>query len=107
MACSARRPCLNPHLIASRPRARRCWREQGAGKWHLARSGAALVDQGHSTFGLPVSMMVDLAQLRPVRNLQIISTRFYPTLPQRRVILHGTMLTRRNPRDTSFMWFAR
>ncbi len=65
MACSARCPCLNPTLIASVP-VRDRWREQGgpgSGIWYdLAPH---LLDQAIQLFGLPVSMTVDLAQLRP------------------------------------------
>ncbi len=50
-----------------------------------------LLDQAIQLFGLPVSMTVDLAQLRPGAQ----STDYFHAIlsyPQRRVILHGTML---------------
>ncbi|STJ11243.1 oxidoreductase [Escherichia coli] len=50
-----------------------------------------LLDQAITLFGLPVSMTVDLAQLRPGAQ----STDYFHAIlsyPQRRVILHGTML---------------
>ncbi len=79
------------HFDRFRPGARPLARARRAGKWYLVRSGAALVGSGHSTFGLPVSMTVDLAQLRPGAQ----STDYFHAIlsyPQRRVILHGTML---------------
>ncbi|MDI8929406.1 Gfo/Idh/MocA family oxidoreductase, partial [Salmonella enterica subsp. enterica serovar Muenchen] len=52
---------------------------------------ATMLDQAIQLFGLPVSMTVDLAQLRPGAQ----STDYFHAIlsyPQRRVILHGTML---------------
>ncbi|MDU5730992.1 MAG: oxidoreductase [Citrobacter freundii] len=67
-------------------------REQGgpgSGIWYdLAPH---LLDQAINLFGLPVSLTVDLAQLRPGAQ----ATDYFHailTYPQRRVILHGTML---------------
>ncbi len=68
------------------------WREQagpGSGIWYdLAPH---LLDQAVHLFGLPVSMTVDLAQLRPGAQ----TTDYFHAIlsyPQRRIVLHGTML---------------
>ncbi|EAB1657154.1 oxidoreductase [Salmonella enterica subsp. diarizonae] len=80
------------HFDRFRPQVRDRWREQGgpgSGIWYdLAPH---LLDQTIQLFGLPVSMTVDLAQLRPGAQ----STDYFHAIlsyPQRRVILHGTML---------------
>ena len=80
------------HFDRFRPQVRDRWREQGgpgSGIWYdLAPH---LLDQAITLFGLPVSMTVDLAQLRPGAQ----STDYFHAIlsyPQRRVILHGTML---------------
>jgi predicted dehydrogenase len=60
----------------------------GSGIWYdLAPH---LLDQAVNLFGLPVSMQVDLAQLRPGAQ----SDYFHAVLawPQRRVVLHGTLV---------------
>lgn len=80
------------HFDRFRPQVRDRWREQGgpgSGIWYdLAPH---LLDQAVNLFGLPVSLTVDLAQLRPGAQ----STDYFHavlTYPQRRVVLHGTML---------------
>lgn len=61
----------------------------GSGIWYdLAPH---LLDQAVHLFGLPVSMTVDLAQLRPGAQ----TTDYFHAIlsyPQRRIVLHGTML---------------
>ena len=80
------------HFDRYRPEIRNRWREQagpGSGIWYdLAPH---LLDQAVNLFGLPVSLTVDLAQLRPGAQA---TDYFHAVLsyPQRRVILHGTML---------------
>ena len=80
------------HFDRFRPQVRNRWREQagpGSGIWYdLAPH---LLDQAVNLFGLPVSMTVDLAQLRPGAQT---TDYFHAVLsyPQRRVVLHGTML---------------
>jgi len=80
------------HFDRFRPQVRNRWREQagpGSGIWYdLAPH---LLDQAVNLFGLPVSMTVDLAQLRPGAQ----ATDYFHAIlsyPQRRVVLHGTML---------------
>ncbi|EKP28367.1 oxidoreductase [Klebsiella michiganensis] len=80
------------HFDRYRPQVRQRWREQGgpgSGIWYdLAPH---LLDQVVNLFGLPVSMRVDLAQLRPGSQ----STDYFHavlTWPQRRVVLHGTLV---------------
>lgn len=80
------------HFDRFRPQVRDRWREQagpGSGIWYdLAPH---LLDQAVNLFGLPVSMTVDLAQLRPGAQ----TTDYFHAIlsyPQRRVILHATML---------------
>lgn len=80
------------HFDRFRPQVRDRWREQGgpgSGIWYdLAPH---LLDQAINLFGLPVSLTVDLAQLRPGAQ----STDYFHavlTYPQRRVVLHGTLL---------------
>ncbi|WP_041866973.1 Gfo/Idh/MocA family oxidoreductase [Sodalis glossinidius] len=68
------------------------WRERpgaGSGIWYDL--GAHLIDQSLTLFGMPVAVNVDLAQLRPGAQT---TDYFHAVLiyPQRRVILHGTML---------------
>lgn len=80
------------HFDRFRPQVRNRWREQagpGSGIWYdLAPH---LLDQAINLFGLPVSLSVDLAQLRPGAQA---TDYFHAVLsyPQRRVVLHGTML---------------
>jgi predicted dehydrogenase len=80
------------HFDRFRPRIRNRWREQagpGSGIWYdLAPH---LLDQAVNLFGLPVSMTVDLAQLRPGAQT---TDYFHAVLsyPQRRIVLHGTMV---------------
>ena len=80
------------HFDRYRPQVRDRWREQagpGSGIWYdLAPH---LLDQAVHLFGLPVSMTVDLAQLRPGAQ----TTDYFHAIlsyPQRRIVLHGTML---------------
>ena len=80
------------HFDRYRPQVRQRWREQGgpgSGIWYdLAPH---LLDQVVNLFGLPVSMQVDLAQLRPGSQ----STDYFHAVlawPQRRVVLHGTLV---------------
>ncbi|WP_447841177.1 oxidoreductase [Enterobacter ludwigii] len=80
------------HFDRFRPLVRNRWREQagpGSGIWYdLAPH---LLDQAVNLFGLPVSMTVDLAQLRPGAQT---TDYFHAVLsyPQRRIVLHGTMV---------------
>ncbi|HDR2487409.1 TPA: oxidoreductase [Enterobacter ludwigii] len=80
------------HFDRFRPQVRNRWREQagpGSGIWYdLAPH---LLDQAVNFFGLPVSMTVDLAQLRPGAQT---TDYFHAVLsyPQRRIVLHGTMV---------------
>ena len=80
------------HFDRYRPQVRNRWREQGgpgSGIWYdLAPH---LLDLVVNLFGLPVSMQVDLAQLRPGSQ----STDYFHAVlawPQRRVVLHGTLV---------------
>ncbi|MBE8207804.1 oxidoreductase, partial [Leptospira borgpetersenii serovar Ballum] len=80
------------HFDRFRPQVRARWREQagpGSGIWYdLAPH---LLDQAVQLFGLPVSINVDLAELRPSAQA---TDYFHAVLayPERRVVLHGTML---------------
>uniref|UniRef100_UPI0026019F95 oxidoreductase n=1 Tax=uncultured Pluralibacter sp. TaxID=1490864 RepID=UPI0026019F95 len=80
------------HFDRYRPEVRNRWREQGgpgSGIWYDL--GPHLLDQAITLFGLPVSLAVDLAQLRPGAH----STDYFHAVlayPQRRVILHSTVL---------------
>lgn len=80
------------HFDRYRPQVRNRWREMagpGSGIWYDL--GPHLLDQAVSLFGLPVSITVDLAQLRPGAQT---TDYFHAVLayPQRRVVLHGTLL---------------
>lgn len=80
------------HFDRYRPEVRNRWREQGgpgSGIWYDL--GPHLLDQAITLFGLPVSLAVDLAQLRPGAHT---TDYFHAVLayPQRRVILHSTVL---------------
>lgn len=80
------------HFDRFRPQVRNRWREQagvGSGIWYDL--GPHLIDQALALFGLPVSLTVDLAQLRPGAQA---TDYFHAVLayPQRRVVLHGTLL---------------
>ncbi len=85
------------HFDRFRPQVRNRWREQagpGSGIWYdLAPH---LLDQAVNLFGLPVSMTVDLAQLRPGAQT---TDYFHAVLsyPQRRIVLHGTMVAAAEP----------
>lgn len=80
------------HFDRFRPQVRNRWREQagvGSGIWYDL--GPHLLDQALNLFGLPVSLTVDLAQLRPGAQA---TDYFHAVLayPQRRVVLHGSLL---------------
>lgn len=80
------------HFDRYRPQVRNRWREQagiGSGIWYDL--GPHLLDQAITLFGLPVSLTVDLAQLRPGA---LTTDYFHAVLayPQRRIVLHGTLL---------------
>ncbi|WP_202304303.1 oxidoreductase [Dryocola clanedunensis] len=80
------------HFDRFRPQVRQRWREQagvGSGIWYDL--GPHLIDQALNLFGLPVSLTVDLAQLRPGAQA---TDYFHAVLayPQRRVVLHGSLL---------------
>lgn len=80
------------HFDRFRPQVRNRWREQagvGSGIWYDL--GPHLIDQALNLFGLPVSLTVDLAQLRPGAQA---TDYFHAVLayPQRRVVLHGSLL---------------
>ncbi|WP_312982321.1 oxidoreductase [Atlantibacter sp.] len=80
------------HFDRYRPQVRNRWREQagpGSGIWYDL--GPHLIDQALVLFGVPVSITVDMAQLRPDAQT---TDYFHAVLayPQRRVVLHGTML---------------
>lgn len=75
-----------------RPDVRARWREQdvpGGGLWYDL--GPHLLDQALQLFGMPESLQADIAALRPraVSDDYANVTLFYP---QRRVILHASML---------------
>ncbi|MEX5410229.1 oxidoreductase [Atlantibacter hermannii] len=80
------------HFDRYRPQVRNRWREQagpGSGIWYDL--GPHLIDQALVLFGVPVSITVDMAQLRPDAQ----TTDYFHavlTYPQRRVVLHSTML---------------
>lgn len=80
------------HFDRYRPQVRNRWREQagpGSGIWYDL--GPHLIDQALVLFGVPVSITVDMAQLRPDAQT---TDYFHAVLayPQRRVVLHATML---------------
>ena len=80
------------HFDRYRPQVRARWRELpglGSGIWYDL--GSHLLDQTVNLFGLPHSINVDLGQLRPGAQ----ATDYFHavlTYPQRRVVLHGTLL---------------
>lgn len=80
------------HFDRYRPQVRNRWREQagvGSGIWYDL--GPHLVDQALVLFGQPVSITVDLAQLRPGAQ----TTDYFHAIlnyPQRRIVLHASML---------------
>lgn len=80
------------HFDRYRPEIRQRWREQGgigSGIWYDL--GPHLIDQALLLFGLPDSITLDLAELRPgARSVDY----FHAVLryPQRRVVLHGSLL---------------
>ncbi len=79
------------HFDRYRPEVRQRWREQGgagSGIWYDL--GPHLIDQALQLFGLPESLTVDLAELRPgARSVDY----FHAVLsyPRRRVVLHGNL----------------
>ncbi|WP_034944215.1 oxidoreductase [Erwinia oleae] len=80
------------HFDRFRPEVRNRWREQkgaGSGIWYDL--GPHVIDQALQLFGSPVAINVDLAELRPGAQ----TTDYFHavlTYPQRRVVLHGSML---------------
>ena len=80
------------HFDRYRPQVRARWRELpglGSGIWYDL--GSHLLDQTVNLFGLPQSLNVDLGQIRPGAQ----ATDYFHavlTYPQRRVVLHGTLL---------------
>lgn len=85
------------HFDRYRPLVQNRWREQagaGSGIWYDL--GPHLIDQAIDLFGLPHSITVDLAQLRP----EATTTDYFHAVlayPQRRVVLHGTLLAAAEP----------
>lgn len=83
---------LESHFDRFRPEVRQRWREaggEGSGIWYDL--GPHLLDQALQLFGLPMSIQVDLAQLRPGSK----ATDYFHAIlsyPQRRVVLHASML---------------
>lgn len=83
---------VESHMDRFRPQVRNRWREQagaGTGIWYDL--GPHLIDQMLVLFGMPVSIQVDLAQLRPGAQ----TTDYFHavlTWPQHKVVLHSTML---------------
>lgn len=85
------------HFDRFRLEVRPRWREQkgaGSGIWYDL--GPHLIDQALQLFGSPVAINVDLAELRPSAQT---TDYFHATLiyPQRRVVLHGSMLVAAQP----------
>lgn len=80
------------HFDRYRPEVRNRWREQkGAGSGIWFDLGPHVIDQALQLFGSPVAITVDLAELRPGAQ----TTDYFHailTYPQRRVVLHGSML---------------
>ena len=80
------------HFDRFRPEVRNRWREQkgaGSGIWYDL--GPHVIDQALQLFGAPVAIYVDTAELRPGAQ----TTDYFHavlTYPQRRVVLHGSML---------------
>lgn len=83
---------LESHFDRFRPEVRQRWREmKGAGSGIWYDLGPHVIDQALQLFGPPVSINVDLAELRPGAQ----TTDYFHavlTYPQRRVVLHGSML---------------
>jgi len=80
------------HFDRYRPQVRNRWREQagpGSGIWYDL--GPHLLDQAVNLFGLPVSLTVDLAQLRPGAQTTDCLHAIL-SYPQRRIVLHASML---------------
>ncbi|CAO96812.1 oxidoreductase [Erwinia tasmaniensis] len=80
------------HFDRFRPEVHQRWREQkGAGSGIWFDLGPHLIDQALQLFGSPVAIHLDIANLRPGA---VTTDYFHATLiyPQRRVILHGSML---------------
>ncbi|QKJ87085.1 Oxidoreductase [Paramixta manurensis] len=83
---------LASHFDRYRPEVRQRWREmKGAGSGIWFDLGPHLIDQALQLFGAPVSITVDMAELRPGAQT---TDYFHAQLiwPQRRVILHASML---------------
>ncbi|MBD8161714.1 oxidoreductase [Erwinia persicina] len=80
------------HFDRFRPQVQQRWREQqgpGSGIWYDL--GPHVIDQALQLFGSPVAITLDTADLRPGA---LTTDYFHATLiyPQRRVVLHGSML---------------
>ena len=80
------------HFDRFRPTVQQRWREQkgaGSGIWYDL--GPHVIDQALQLFGSPVAITLDAAELRPGAQT---TDYFHCTLtyPQRRVVLHGSML---------------
>lgn len=83
---------LESHYDRFRLEVRQRWREmKGAGSGIWYDLGPHLLDQTLQLFGSPVAINVDLAEMRPGAQT---TDYFHATLtyPQRRVVLHGSML---------------
>lgn len=83
---------LESHFDRFRPEVRQRWREmKGAGSGIWFDLGPHVIDQALQLFGKPDAINVDMAELRPGAQ----TTDYFHavlTYPQRRVILHGSML---------------
>ncbi|KOC90849.1 oxidoreductase [Winslowiella iniecta] len=83
---------LESHFDRFRPEVRQRWREmKGAGSGIWFDLGPHVIDQALQLFGKPLAINVDLAELRPGAQ----TTDYFHavlTYPQRRVVLHGSML---------------
>ena len=83
---------LESHFDRFRPEVRQRWREmKGAGSGIWFDLGPHVIDQALQLFGKPDAINVDMAELRPGAQ----TTDYFHavlTYPQRRVVLHGSML---------------
>ncbi len=83
---------LESHFDRYRPEVRQRWREmKGAGSGIWFDLGPHLLDQALQLFGSPVSINVDMTELRPAAQ----TTDYFHavlTYPQRRVVLHASLL---------------
>lgn len=83
---------VESHFDRFRPQVRQRWREmKGAGSGIWFDLGPHILDQALQLFGTPSAIQVDMAELRPDAQ----TTDYFHavlTYPQRRVVLHGSML---------------